>query len=182
MVFNHSQTELFSQFCLVLPFIFSQEKILPQHTLQGRKVPIRRLAACSIPSWPGAGETLGVGHSSVCPNLMGSHFSLRSCFLPKALAAPGRSRGFTDSRLKWLSITPCPRPACLWQLKDKLVGAELALILAKSSAGILPTTLAVFCPGAGCIQSSFVRNIILKGALGSFKIKDVFSEYKTFIT
>lgn len=64
-----------------------------------------------------------------------------------------------------------------------MVRTELCLILVKkSSARILPTPLAVFCPGAGCIQSSFVRNIILKGALGSFKMKDVFSECKTFIT
>lgn len=65
----------------------------------------------------------------------------------------------------------------LW-LKDKLVGAELHLTVVKCTARTLPTPCAIFCPGAGCIQSSFVRNIILKGALGSFKMKDVFYECK----
>lgn len=158
---------------------FSQGEILPWHTLQGRKGASQGFGCLQhSPSGLEQVKHQGAGHSSLSLNLMGNHFCLSCCFLPKALAAPGRSR----LKFEMPQHYSCTRPVCLAQLKDKLVGAELALILAKSSAGILPTTLAVFCPGAGGIQSSFVRNIILKGALGSFKIKDVFSEYKTFIT
>lgn len=155
---------------------------LPLHTFcRAGNVPVRGFGClqCSLSSLEqAAGETSGSQAQQHLSQSDGIWHLLPSW----STGSPWKEQRLYRLKSEMPQHYSCSRPACLWQLKDKLVGAELALILAKSSAGILPTALAVFCPGAGCIQSSFVRNIILKGALGSFKIKDVFSEYKTFIT
>lgn len=110
LVFKHSQTytELSSQFCLVLSFItsFLKWKTCPcTHSAGQEMCQSGGLAACNVPSQAWSRLQVkhqGVRHSSIRPSLMGSDI----CFLPEALAVPGRSRGFTDSSLKCLSITP----------------------------------------------------------------------------